>query len=274
MKFRIVAPAVCVLASITLAEPLPAFFQSLFQKHQRQILQKFSGQCSQICGKLDIDKSDTSAISAVNSLLFLHALFTATDATDCTRGGILKTVYLWHWTDPNPRHFLLHLPDSAKLVAMKPPKGFEKYKSLADIDRLPCIYLGDAVSSAPSYYHPLCGEMFTFGWCSEREMAFNALLQILGFDCKIKQEGIHVWSEVLLKTARHDEPGTLLVISLDNTFNAVGCGKMRIKHQTWKDDVGKGGQVKWYNAVAHSAKQEGLVKNIEVSEPARLRIER
>ena len=175
--------------------------------------------------------------------------------------------------DPNPRHFLLHLPDSAKLIAMKPPRGFEKYKSFADIDRLPSLYLADAVAPQPAYFHPLCGEMYTFGWCSEREMAFNTLLSLLGYDCKIKQQGIHVWTEMLLKPTASDTSRTLRVLSFDNTFNKVGFRKLREAYQAWKGDVGNGAQVKWYNSVAHSTMQLNAVKSIEVKDPARQRIE-
>ncbi|MFH1843193.1 MAG: hypothetical protein ABIF77_08285 [bacterium] len=34
----------------------------------------------------------------------------------------------------------------------------------------------------------------TFSWCSEREMAFVALLTALGYRGKIEQAGIHTWS--------------------------------------------------------------------------------
>ena len=67
-------------------------------------------------------------------------------------------------------------------------EGYKKYKSAADADRRPYLYLKDLVSKKNKYYHPECSGFYTFGWCSEREMAFNCLLAIMGYKCKIKQE--------------------------------------------------------------------------------------
>ncbi|MBN1348103.1 hypothetical protein JXJ21_01705 [candidate division KSB1 bacterium] len=129
----------------------------------------------------------------------MHDLFTGISAQNYVSGGILQIPYFWHWIDPNPRHEIVFSENSTKLIKLKPPDEFSKYKSYADIDRTPCLYLSDLLSDEPKYYHEQCSEFYTFGWCSEREMAFNTLVELFGYKSKIKQEEIHTWTAVLTK---------------------------------------------------------------------------
>ena len=74
---------------------------------------------------------------------------------------------------------------------------------------LPCTW---AISppKGPATTIPCAARCSTFGWCSEREMAFGALMAELGVSTKIKQEGIHVWSEMLVSPRRRRRRGARL----------------------------------------------------------------
>ena len=152
---------------------------------------------------------------------FFHQLPTGSGAADGARGGYLGIPYFWHWIEPNPRHEIIILPDSVLLSTLSPPASYERYQSFADIDRLPALYLGDLVSEVPKYSHPICGAFFSFGWCSEREMAYVVLMRALGYPGKVKQSGIHTRS-ALWCSFRHVEGHTVILEAhVDNTFDQV-----------------------------------------------------
>ena len=207
---------------------------------------------------------------------FYNNLFTSDNASDCTAGGILNIPYFWHWVEPNPRHQIIFKPDSKLLKLVGPPNGFEKYKSYADVDRLPRLYLSDLVSESPKFCHPSCGCFFTFGWCSEREMAFTLLMTTLGYECKVKQVGIHVWSEIYLRLVgknRKNKKDNRVIAKIDNTMNSVVFLNAETDYAKWKKDFGNGTHVKWYNSNAHSATEISAVKSIQISKSAEKRIE-
>ena len=223
---------------------MPAFFNGLYIQDQKAIDSVFSGLFGQLCAQINIDPHNAENRKAINSILFYHQLLTTTDAVDCTKGGILKTAYFWHWTDPNPRHSIRRLPDSALLVTLPPVKGYERYKTYADMDRLPLLYCSDLISENPKYVHPSCGSFYTFGWCSE---------------------GIHVWSEVLLELSDSRKRKQFCVITADNTFNAVNSYTLNNSIDSWKKDFGSGAQVAYYNKVAKAADQVRSLREIKVS---------
>ena len=252
---------------MTLDNYLPLLFKRNKEKYERI----FSPSTAQLHKKVDFDiKSDEN----ICELLFYHLLFTSSDAIDCNKGGILEIPYFWHWCDPNPRYELVYIPESKKLNKVPPPKGYTKYKSYADIDRTPAIYLKNLFEEKPLFHHPVCGDMFTFGWCSEREMAFNSILKLIGYECKIKQEGIHVWSEIFIKLKKDKTKYENYVIKVDNTFNGFEINEMHETKEEWKRDFGSGTQVIWYNTKSHSAKEIQMVKRIEISETADKRIQK
>lgn len=253
------------------AENLPRFMGKLYSDNKAEIDAILMKTYTEGMAQVDANPENDQNKSKVIPLIFYHLLFTCTDATDCTRGGILEIPYFWHWVSPNPRHELLFVPSSEPLVKTEPPEGYRKYKSYADVDRTPSLYLSNLVSDSALFYHPRCGDVYTFGWCSEREMAFSCLMSLLGYEVKIKQEGIHVWSETLLEI--RCEVGTERVImKIDNTFNTVSFGKLGVSEKVWKSDFGNGTQVKWYNQKALSSKELDKVKNIETSKAAEKRI--
>jgi hypothetical protein len=126
---RISALIILCFSITAYAQSMPVFFTTLYLQNQKAIDSAFSGLFGQLCAQSSVDPLQMNNRNTVNAILFFHQLLTTTDAVDCTMGGILKTVYFWHWTDPNPRYTILLLPDSIPLIRLPPPEGYKKYKS-------------------------------------------------------------------------------------------------------------------------------------------------
>ena len=109
---------------------LTTFFNNLYDNFESQI--KFNNHLAfnRFCINNDIDCSEDLNQYNYHFILFLHELLTSTSATDFAAGGILQIPYLWHWTNPNPRHNITYLPDSVHLSTINPPEDFAKYKSI------------------------------------------------------------------------------------------------------------------------------------------------
>ena len=247
---------------------LTTFFNNLYDNFESQI--KFNNHLAfnRFCINNDIDCSEDLNQYNYHFILFLHELLTSTSATDFATGGILQIPYLWHWTNPNPRHNITYLPDSVHLSTINPPEDFSNYQSYADIDRIPSLYLKELFSDKPQYFHEEFGYFFTFGWCSEREMAFNTLMSLLGFESKIKQSGIHVWSELLVSFLNTNGDNIILIAQVDNTFDTLYWQNPpdNFSVENWKQDLGDGTQIDWYNQKAHSSLQKNHVLEISVSD--------
>lgn len=252
--------------------PLMTFLDTAFVNHRAGIETMLAPRYATLCRSLGVSDTAAAHRDALMPLLFLHALLTTQDAVDCRIGGILATTYLWHWTTPNPRHALRRLPDSALLSRLPPPPGYGKYKSWADVDRLPALYLGDLFTYPARYWHPVCGTLWTFGWCSEREMAFGALMAARGIRFKIKQEGIHVWTEILLDLRGPVGKLRPSVVALDHTFDTVEGWRLNGSAAAWAADYGDGAQVAWYNKTARSPEEVRKVKGLVVERGASIRI--
>jgi len=231
---------------------------------------------TQFSQKYDLNSESIDSQNQYFKIYFLHDLFTGFSAQNYVSGGILKIPYFWHWVEPNPRHKIVFYGGSINLNKIKPPAEFDIYKSYADIDRTPSLYLDDLLTDSPKYYHEQCSEFYTFGWCSEREMAFNTLLEIMGFQSKIKQTGIHTWSEILLNFKGKDNGIKRIVFKVDNTFDTFEYELIdeAISIKEWREDIGQGSTIKWYNNKAHSPYEINKVKNIKVNEKASSRIKK
>lgn len=218
---------------------------------------------------------DTTAIATQDSLLLpllAHDLVTTTNATDGNVGGILSTTYLWHWVSPNPRHGLLLAADGRKLSTIPPPPGAGAYRSFADVDREPVLFLSDMVADTPRYRHPLFGEIRTFGWCSEREEAYGAWVGTLGAVQRIRFSGNHVWSEVLVPSRRRGDRGRAVLV-VDNTFDEIRLEPGPPDLRAWERDVGSFPAVRGYNAIARSPRVRSQVRDIPVSQASANRID-
>jgi hypothetical protein len=187
---------------------------------------------------------------------------------------VLGIPYFWHWVDPNPRDSIVLLPDSIALSTVAPPASFAKYKSFAAIDRTPALFLSDLVSESPRYRHDDCGEFFTFGWCSEREMAFLALMTCLGYEGRIRQEGIHSWSELWCQLTADGGTPVPVIAAIDNTYGSLEWNRAPLgaSSRQWKEDAGGSKELRWYNATARSARQHAELRGAAVTRVAGERI--
>jgi len=253
------------------SQKLPVFFNQLYEENKARIKPVLLPIAANGLKKTGLNAASLKDEDKILRIMFFHLLFTSTNAVDCTDGGILNIPYFWHWVNPNPRHALIYLPTSKPLIKTKAPEAFSKYHSYADVDRTPSLYMSNLVTDSPLFSHPKCGRFFTFGWCSEREMAFSNLLSLYGYKVKIKQEGIHVWSEVLVDIQEEKEIKKI-ILTVDNTFNVIDFRMLKASETEWLQDLGTGAQVLWYNRKALSPDERQKVKSISVSTEAVARI--
>lgn len=258
---------ILIFVQSTYSLTFESYIADLFSKYQVSLLEKFEYTLQNLHSS---DRLVAEHEVKLAKLLFYHMLFTTTDAINGQRGGILEIPYLWHWTSPNPRHEVIYNPEGVKLNEVPPPEDYKKYQSYADVDRTPYLYLENLMEEEPLFNDPLYGSFYTFGWCSEREMAFAAMLNILGYETKIKQEGIHVWTEVMLKSSN----GACWIVKVDNTFNGFQVERLDTSVESWKKDIGEGTQVIWYNKKIKSESELYKIKAIEVGTIVKERIDR
>ncbi len=247
---------------------VPEYFESLYSRYSGQISIKYYSDYNKIVQNFDLKKENIENRKVCFQLMFFHELFTGKYCIDFSRGGVFRIPYVFHWRTPNPRHDIISLVHNKKLSSVSSSREFNRYKSFADIDRVPSLYIGDLFSGTPKYYHPDCGKFYTFGWCSEREMAFNALLTLLGYTCKIKQQGIHTWSEVWLNFKNSDGGSVNAVMIVDNSVDIIEWEKVPagLTMDKWLKDYGEGTQINWYNKKARSKSELEKLKNRSVKE--------
>lgn len=121
----------------------------------------------------------------------LHRLMTGGSAWNYDRGpGLWKIPYLRNW-------------DGTRAYIKK------HGEYIREEDRTPVTFFRDLVDTVQ--YEGSEGERFyTFGWCSEREMAFCAAARLMGYKAIVVASGNHAYSVV--------ETGDQLYI-VDNTLN-------------------------------------------------------
>lgn len=246
---------------------VPEYFVSLNKRYSAHYNKKISMEYENMCEELGLEKDNSQNKKKYSQIMFFHELFTGQYCINFSSGGVFNIPYVFHWTTPNPRHEIKYLQDNVKLSSVSPPNGFKQYKTFADIDRVPSLYIGDLFSKEPKYYHPKCGSFYTFGWCSEREMAYNALMSLFGYTCKIKQEGIHTWSEVWLTFDKSDGTPCNIIAVIDNSVDIEEWQKApeNLVKESWLRDYGKGTQINWYNKMARSNDQLEKLKNTAIN---------
>lgn len=254
-------------------EPLPEFFSALYTERLQAFKTTHEEEYLSFCRAFDIDPDDSLNQEKCFKLLFYHKMFTGTASYDGAVGGMLKIPYFWHWITPNPRHKILDNQSGELLLNRRPPERFARYKSHADIDRVPSIYLSDLVTEEPGYRHKECGEFYSFGWCSEREMAFSLFMGLYGYKSKIVQTGIHVTSDFWLILTNSSGGKTTLIAQVDNTYDTIYWEKVNgTKFKAWYNDMGSIQMVNWYNKKARSKSELKLVKSILLGPVAAKRI--
>lgn len=261
-------------SSTYVSKNIPQFFEELYTNHKNNIISKYRYEYSNFCDDYSISKNDIQNQKKFHQLRILHEIFTANGAQNYSTGEILKIPYLWHWTNPNPRYEIILKSSNEKLYTIKPPKEFSKYKSYADIDRTPPLFLKDLFDKNEKYKSNYCESFSTFGWCSEREMSFNCLLDLLGYEAKIFTNNNHCWTVTLLKFTTNKNTVVNLELKIDNTFNLFNFKKININEiKNFKTNIGNAGMSKWYNDNAHSQNTKNNIFQISPSIEAMQRID-
>lgn len=256
------------------AASLPDFLADQFEEARSGYATFRQLDFEDLCARYGLDEANPDNRRIFLQVHFLHDLLTTTSASNCARGGFLGSPYFWHWIQPNPRHEIFVLPDTVPLTKVRSCAPYTRYATFADIDRVPALYLGDLVTEEPGYYHKDCGAFFTFGWCSEREMAYTALMTAWGFPAKIWQSGIHTYSMVWCEFIKSDGATIILEVEVDNTFDSIRWGeKVPASSQAqWLSETGSGAQVDWYNAKARAPEQMEVLRGLSVGKAAENRI--
>jgi len=232
---------------------IPQFFEMLIKNHLSDFYNVDGASYQSLCVNEKLSLNDETNIYNYFVLNILHKIFTCRSASNCSKGEILNIPYMWHWTTPNPRYEIYFTDTQQLLKKTKPPKEFAKYGSFADIDRTPYLFLSDLFTENPRYYSASCDTFSTFGWCSEREMAFVALTKLLNYESKVVASGNHSWSEIILKMKNDNGKYQNYKVTIDNTFDNFDFRKIPENEIAgWKQDLGKSDIEKWYNRKASS----------------------
>lgn len=250
------------------------FFRRLVVENREAFELQHADRYNVLCSGHDLDPTDRENREAFFVLLFLHQLFTCRAPVNCEHSGILQIPYMWHWIEPNPRHAILRRATGKLLVEEAPPARFRRYQSFADVDRVPSLYLADLVTVAPQYEHPQCGPMYTFGWCSEREMAFSLMAGFFGHDGWVRQSGNHVWSVFPFRWRTGDGRQKEILLEFDNTFDIFGGQELpqgKTSQQWWSEHQLTPDQ-RWYNAQVRDPEEVERVRQIQVPPEAQQRI--
>ena len=226
---------------------LPDFFHEVIRIRQNHSETKTR---LESCG-IDLKQLTNVQIRNLKKLAVLHSLLSSQTAKTGSVNPVWGIPYFWHYTSPNPRHSITLISTGQKLSDVQPPAGFEKYPNMAQADRTPDLFWSDFASEKPRYRYKGLADFYTFGWCSEREMAFKAIADLLGFNSVIVFSGNHVWSVVEI------EKGSGQWIRADHTFNVFyRCDEPQVPTST----LGK-----WYNTKASSKKVLAKVKAVQIS---------
>jgi len=243
----------------------PAFFKALIQVHADWFLNHHRTEYSEMCSLFKLDENDSVNKQVFASVRIIHEMLSSRSAANCSKGEILDIPYFWHWVSPNPRHAIRFVSDGKLLSETKPAEGFGKYRSYADIDRTPLLFISDILSGKKKYYMDGCDSFSGFGWCSEREMAAVALLHILGLKGKVVAENNHSWSEYILFL--NTTAGTTVPVRLkmDNTFYELSWHQIsKADIARWQTEMGKSTLSKWYNSKANSETELAKIRKLIV----------
>lgn len=193
------------------------------------------------------------SISAPNAdyatLYLLHKMLTVDGPSPYNKeGGILGIPYVANYGKVNTRTEITKGGIPIATVEYPP------YKSFADADRTPVLFYSDMVDTVP-YNHPSCGDFYTFGWCSEREMAFASASYALGYKPRIVVQGNHTFT--LVQVGR-------TIYQVDNTFGQFKIWPNIMPSSTSRLET-------WYNNKARVQSQQ--LWNVPVTDASWQRIE-
>ncbi len=253
---------------------IPAFFGAVVREHVSEFAELDKEAYEEVCLEHQVKRDDSSNVTTFFSLWILHELFTSDNAATCARGKILDIPYFWHYIEPNPRYTIRFVSNGRLLKETPPPPAFRKYGSYADIDRTPYFFLSDVVAPEPRYYTEDCDTFCSFGWCSEREMAFTALLTLLGYEARVEGGIAHTWTEAVVPMVIHGDTARNYLVTIDNTFDALvwnPIGGTELKE--WRTRKGETRLTRWYQQKSTSPAELKKIKGHIVPPEARQRIE-
>lgn len=254
---------------------IPEFIELLIMNHWDEFIKIYSKEYNALCQDKKIDEKNDENQRKYYKLKILHELFTSKSAMNCSVGEIWNIPYMWHWVNENPRHEIYLKATNKLLTQIKPTREFGRYKSVADIDRTPYLFLSDLFTEGEKYMKKNCNSFSTFGWCSEREMAFVSLLQIMKITSKVRASNGHSWTEAIIDLEREDGGKSNFKIVVDNTFNKIEVDEINIRDvKNWKKDTGKSETQKWYNKKAKSEKEQKLIENFTVKKSVSKKLEK
>jgi len=231
---------------------IPEFFQQLVLNHRKDYYQFSSNEYTELCKKLDIDETNESNKQKYFQIKILHDLFTSKSADNCSVGEVWKIPYQWHWIKNNPRHKIYLKETNELLKEISPGKEFKNYHSYA-----------------------ICGDFSTFGWCSEREMAFTSLLTILNYKGKVKSEKGHSWSELIIGLTKKSGNKESYKVKIDNTFDKIEIASITNSEiRSWEADMGNSKNKKWYNEKALSKIEQEKISNFMIAPEVMKKLEK
>lgn len=255
------------------AQKLPLFFKQLIQNHKNNFHNLDSTSYQNFIQANHLKKASKENFDTYYTLKILHTLFTSRSAKNQSTGELLPIPYFWHWVQPNPRHEIIYNKTKEKLATVKSPKEFSKYQSYADIDRIPSLFLADLALDDVKYSHPDLGEFKTFGWCSEREMAFVCLLKTWQYNAQVITKGNHSWTECIIPL-KSNAGEINFKVTIDNTFDKIYWEKITtVELKTWAKQKNDG-LGDWYNSKASSEVEIQKTKQLIISEKASNYIEK
>lgn len=253
---------------------IPIFFSQLITNHTSDFMIVETNDYYRFCVFYELVPKDSTNLNHYFTIKILHELFTCYTPSNGSRGDVLNIPYFWHHVTPNPRNKIYFTEKHKLLKEIDPPKEFSSCQSYADIDRTPALFLNDLFEENPKYYSTECDTFSTFGWCSEREMAFVCLLDLLNFKGKTVARNGHAWSEFIVPFITTNNTTIHLNIKIDNTFNSVEHRIIKEdEFAKWDKQLGNTIECKWYNEIAHSKKEQQKVCKFLVSQKAINRIE-
>lgn len=252
---------------------IPFLFMSSIRIFSQDFYKKDSMSYIDFCTDNNLIPFDNINFQSFYTFQILHKLFTSRSDSDCSKGQILDIPYFWHWIDPNPRFNIRFTSNGQLLKDTKPPAEFSSYRSFAEIDRTPFLFLSDLVSDSSKYYTINCDTFSTFGWCSEREMAFVALMSLLNFEGYVEYMGNHTCSVFLLPMKNISDSISYMRVTVDNTFDQLHFQPLNTNDlNEFKSELPYLKTTNWYNKMAHSKTELNQIKNFIVSEKAQQRI--
>jgi len=254
---------------------IPDFFKMFFSNHLNDFIPIDNTLNNSTFVSLEnIDQSNEKNIKSYYIMALMHQLFTSHNASNGSRGEILNIPYYWHWVSPNPRHSIYLAGSKQLLSELKPPAEFSKYASFADIDRTPFLYLSELFLPKQKYNSKTCDTFSTFGWCSEREMAFVCIMELLGYTGQVIAEGNHSWSEFIIPLISKNGKTVNYLAKVDNTFNSLELTEIESHTlDAWKTFAFTPKQVIWYRQKAHSETEKQKIREFVASTRAMARIE-